>query len=127
MHAPKKSDRSVAGSSGGGFPEPDLETSRGEDPDREEDAVVRDAQPDEDVGDDAGHGGAADVVVLPVPVPPHLGPLARPHQERQHLEVAEGEDGDAERLVAVAAVQLELGDDPAVPSTNPTPCTEACA
>jgi hypothetical protein len=76
-------------------PEPDLETSRGDDPDGEEDAVehagrgglVRDGQPEEDVRHGARHRCPADVVVVPVPVSPHLRRLPRPRQERQHLYI----------------------------------------
>jgi hypothetical protein len=76
-------------------PEPDLENNRGDDPNGEEDAVeharrgglMRDGQPEEDVRHGARHRCPADVVVVPVPVSPHLGRLPRPRQERQHLNI----------------------------------------
>lgn len=71
----------------------DLEGGDGHDPDGDEDTVgddvgaelLRDGEAQEDVADGQQDRRAANVVVVPVPEPPHLGRLVRPRQDRCHL------------------------------------------
>jgi hypothetical protein len=99
------------------------EANDGEDPDDDPVHVApllplaRQRQPVEHVGDAEDDGRPAHAVVEPVPVPPRLGLLRRPRQQRRRLQARADQDGDADGLVCghgatfVGVVQLEPGDD----------------